>query len=477
MNTNTSDSDFEPRQTSDEEIKAIVERLRATFQSEKTHELSWRISQLKGMESMLNEHVKEFIQALEDDTGRPSFEAWTGDVMTAQTEIRSQLKNIKKWMKPRRLKAPLEWFPAKAYRYPEPLGLTLLISPWNYPLELIFKPLAGAVAAGNCAICKPSEIAPRISGLLAKYIPQYMDTDAVAVVEGGIPETTTLLTYPYDRIFYTGNGAVGKIILRAAAEHLTPVNLELGGKCPAIFTKNANLDITVKRLLWGKFYNAGQTCVSPDYVLVDESIEAEFLEKVKETIDAFYSGNPKASPDFGRIINERHFKRLEAMLEGQNFYIGGDMDIEKLYIAPTVIRDVQPDNPLMADELFGPILPVIRVPNLDAAIRFSNDRPKPLALCLFSDNKNEIKEVLKRAKSGGVDINTTVLNSGHPNIPFGGVGASGMGTYHGQETFNTFTHLKSVVHQGTWIQGLMSLALPPYTSLKWTVAKKFVGIK
>ncbi len=467
----------EPRLTTDAEIESIVIRLRNTFDSGKTRPYAWRKSQLKAMSEMIGDNGREFIQALEDDTGRPSFEAWTGDLMCAQNEINSMLKGLKAWMKPIRLKTPIDFFPSKACRWPDPLGVTLLMAPWNYPLELIMKPLVGAVGGGNCAICKPSEIAPNISSLLAKYIPQYLDTDAIAVVEGGIPETTKLLTYPFDRIFYTGNGQVGRIILQAAAKFLTPVTLELGGKCPCIVTRHANLDVSVKRLCWGKLYNTGQTCVAPDYVLVEKSIEEEFLNKVKETIHQFYGGDPKNSPDFGHIVNERHFKRLAALLEGQSFFVGGEMDIDNLYIAPTVIRDVQPDNPLMEDEIFGPVMPVLTVSNLDEAIEFVNRRPKPLALCMFSQNKKEVREVLTRTTAGGVDINTTLLNSATPHIPFGGVGPSGMGTYHGRETFNTFSHLKSVIFQGTWTELLSKAALPPYSPFKWFMARKISGVK
>lgn len=464
------------RVTTDEEIDARVNLLRTTFKSEKTHDIPWRIRQLKALRAMLAQNRDSFIKALEEDTGRPSFEAWTGDVFAAMNEINAQLKGIKKWTRPRRLKAPLEYFPAKTYRYPEPLGVVLIIAPWNYPMELIVKPLAGVIAAGNCAVCKPSEIAPQTSSLLAKLIPEYLDNEAVTVVQGGIPETTRLLNHPYDKIFYTGNGRVGRIILEAAAKHLTPAVLELGGKCPAVFTKHANLDVSIRRCLWAKYYNAGQTCVAPDYVLVEEAIEEEFAKKVKETLNVFYGPDPKNSLDFGRIVNVNHFRRLETLLEGQNFFIGGETDVDDLYIAPSVIRDVTPDNVLMQDEIFGPVLPILTVPDLDAAIEFSNTRPKPLTVCLFSNKKAEIDEVLKRVKGGSVNLNTAMMNSSHPNIPFGGIGASGMGTYHGFESFNTFSHLKSVVQQGTWTEILTKQVLPPYSSFKWKLVKLVSGV-
>ncbi len=462
-------------QMSNKDIEAVVKRLRATYNSEKTYPLSWRISQLKAMRSMLREHNKEFIYALKDDTGRPLYEAWTGDVMCAEGEIGEALKGIKKWVKPRPLKSNIAFFPSKAFTVLDPLGVALVIAPWNYPLELALNPAVGAIAAGNCVVIKPSEFAPRTSALLSKYVPEYMDTDAIAVVDGGVPETTFLLSQKFDHIFYTGNGRIGRIIYEAAVKNLTPVTLELGGKCPCFVTKNAKLDVTCRRLCWGKFYGMGQTCVAPDYVLVDKSIEDAFLEGICKTIKEFYGDDPQNNEDYGRIVNERHHKRLVGLLKGQDILIGGQYDFDDLYIAPTVVTNVAPDNPLMEDEIFGPILPVIGVSDTDAAISFVNERPKPLGICIFTESRKEEKEILRRTTSGGVDVNTALLHSATPGVPFGGVGASGMGTYHGRESFETFSHRKSVIRQGTWTELISQAALPPYTKWKWYLAKKLTG--
>jgi len=464
-----------PGTMSNQDIEAVVKRLRATFNTGKTRSFNWRMDQLKAIRAMLKEHNKEFIYALKDDTGRPLYEAWTGDVMCAQGEIGAAIKGLRKWMEPRPLKSNIAFFPSEAKTLLDPLGVTLVIAPWNYPLELIINPAVGAVAAGNCVVLKPSEMAPHTSSLLTKYVPQYLDTDAIAVVEGGVPETTKLLAQKVDHIFYTGNGRVGRIILEAAARNLTPVTLELGGKCPSIVTKHAKLDVSSRRLCWGKFYNTGQTCVAPDYVLVEDSMEEPLLEYLRKTINEFYGNDPQKNDDYGRIVNERHFKRLMALLEGQDVFFGGEHDQSDLYIAPTILRNVSPDSPIMQEEIFGPILPVISVPDIEAAIAFVNERPKPLALCLFTDNRSEEDMILSRTTAGGVDVNTALLHSATPGVPFGGVGASGMGTYHGRESFETFSHRKSVLRQGTWTEALSKAALPPYTKWKWTLAKFLTG--
>lgn len=464
-----------PGKMSNKDIEALVKRLRATFNTGKTRPLSWRIDQLEAMRSMLRDHNMEFIKALNSDSGRPLYEAWTGDVFCAQNEIGEALKGIKKWVKPRPLKSNIGFFPSKAWTMLDPLGVTLVIAPWNYPLELILNPAVGAIGAGNCVVLKPSELAPHTSALLTKYVPQYLDTDAIAVVEGGVPETTALLAQHFDYIFYTGNGRVGRIILEAAARNLTPVTLELGGKCPCFVTKHAKLGVSCRRLAWGKFYNNGQTCTAPDYVLVEKSIEDAFLECLRKTIKAFYGADPQKSEDYGRIVNERHFKRLVSLLEGQEVFIGGQTDPSDLYIAPTVLRNVSPDSPIMQEEIFGPILPVISVPDVETAIAFVNERQKPLAHCIFTENRQEERMILERTTAGGVDINTANLHSATPGIPFGGVGASGMGAYHGRLSFETFSHRKSVIRQGTWTELLSQAILPPYKKWKWALAKVITG--
>jgi len=460
---------------STQDIEALVKRLRATFNTGKTRPLSWRIEQLKALKSMLRDHYVEFVNAIKSDTGRPLYEVWSGDVFCAQNEIEVALKGIKKWVKPRPLKSDIGFFPSKAWTALDPLGVTLVLAPWNYPLELVVNPAVGAIGAGNCVVLKPSELAPNTSALLAKYVPEYLDTDAIAVVEGGVSEAKALLDQNFDYIFYTGNGRVGRIILEAAARNLTPVTLELGGKCPCIVTKHAKFDVSCRRLAWGKFYSNGATCTAPDYVLVEKSIEDAFLDYLRKNIQAFYGDDPQKSEDYGRIVNKHHFKRLVSLLEGQEVFIGGQTDPEDLYIAPTVLRNVSPDSPIMQEEIFGPILPVISVPDLESAITFVNSRPKPLAQCIFTENHQEERMILERTTAGGVDINTANLHSATPGIPFGGIGSSGMGAYHGRLSFETFSHRKSVIRQGTWTELVSQLINPPYTKRKWSFAKFITG--
>jgi len=460
---------------SSEDIAAIVNKLRDTFNTGKTHDINWRMGQLKAMRAMLKEHYREFIDALTYDTGRPLYEAWTGDVFCAQNEINVAIKGLKKWVKPRPLESDFGFFPSKAWTVLDPLGVTLVIAPWNYPLELVMNPAVGAIGAGNCVVIKPSEIAPHTSGLVAKYVPQYMDNDAVAVVEGGVAQTTALLAQRFDHIFYTGNGRVGRIVLEAAAKNLTTVNLELGGKCPAFFTKNANMGVACRRLAWGKYYNNGQTCTAPDYVLVEKSVEETFLKRMAKTIKEFYGDDPQKSEDYGRIVNVRHFRRVAALLKGQEVYVGGQTDESDLYIAPTVLVNVSPDSPIMQEEIFGPVMPVIAVPDLEAAIKFVNARPKPLAQCIYTESREEEKMILERTTAGGVDINTANLHSATPGIPFGGVGASGMGAYHGKLSFEAFSHRKSIIRVGTWTELVSQAINPPYTKWKWDLAKLLSG--
>ncbi len=458
-----------------EDIANLVTKLRATFDTGKTRDINWRLGQLKAMKAMLKEHYDEFINALYYDTGRPLYEAWTGDVFCAQNEIDVALKGLKKWVKPRPLEPDIAFFPCKAWTHLDPLGVTLVISPWNYPLELCLNPAVGAIGAGNCVVMKPSEIAPHTSGLIAKYVPHYMDNDAVAVVEGGVAQTTALLEQYFDHIFYTGNGRVGRIVLEAAAKNLTTVTLELGGKCPAFFTKKAKMEVACRRLAWGKYYGNGQTCTAPDYVLVEKEIEQPFLKCMATTIKEFYGDDPQKSEDYGRIVNVHHFRRVAALLKDQEVYVGGQTDESDLYISPTILVNVSPDSPIMQEEIFGPILPVIAVPDLEAAIKFVKARPKPLAQCIFTEDRNEERKILNQTTAGGVDINTANLHSGTPGVPFGGVGASGMGAYHGKLSFETFSHRKSVIRQGTWTELLSQAINPPYVDWKWKVAKFVSG--
>jgi aldehyde dehydrogenase (NAD+) len=366
--------------------------------------------------------------------------------------------------------------PAKARIVPEPVGVALVIAPWNYPLQLMMLPMASAIAAGNAVIGKPSELAPATSEAMAQLVEKHLDPDAVAIVEGAVPETQALLAERFDHIFYTGNGTVARIVMEAAAKHLTPVTLELGGKSPAIVDRHVDLDGAARRITYGKFINAGQTCVAPDYILVHESVEQPFIDRMVANVRTFYGSDPKASSDYGRIVNERHFDRLVGLLEkaqGQAV-IGGAAEVDKSqrYIPPTIIRGAAQDAPLMQEEIFGPILPVISVPDVDAAISFINARPKPLSLYVFSKEDSVSKRVVQRTSSGSACINTCVVQIGIPDLPFGGVGDSGIGSYHGRQGFDTFSHLKSVLEKPT--KPDPPLLYPPYTKTRQSMLRRLM---
>ncbi len=469
--TTSTPTDQQPA-TDDKEIVDTVARLRRAFDSGVTRPLEWRLSQLRQFAAMLRDNESAMVEALRQDLGKPEFEAFIGETGFMMADVTYVMKHLPRWVKPRRVKAPLAVQPAKARVYSEPLGVVLIIAPWNYPIQLAFAPLVGALAGGNCAVIKPSEVAPASSALMAKLVPKYFDRDAVAVIEGGVPETTTLLAQRFDHIFYTGNGTVGRIVMEAAAKHLTPVTLELGGKSPAIVDRDVDLDVAARRIAWGKWFNAGQTCVAPDYVLVHESVEQALLERLRAALRDFYGDDPKRSESYARIVNKRHHARLSRLLDSGEKVVGGETDVDSKYIAPTVLRNVDPGSPVMADEIFGPILPVLTVPDIDAAIEFVNERPKPLALYVFTRDKDRAARVLSRTSSGGACVNDAVSHLGPPELPFGGVGPSGMGAYHGKASFDTFTHKKSVLDKPTYVDP--SLRYPPYKAdqLKW--AKRFM---
>ena len=371
------------RSLSDKEVAQLVERLRKSFDSGVTRPAEWRINQLRQLARMIEDEEPTFLAALKSDLGKSEFEGWLAETGFVLNEVKVAIKDLRRWMRPRRVSAPIVVQPGKATIYPEPLGVALIISPWNYPFQLVVSPLVGALAAGNCVVLKPSEVAPATSAALAALLPKYLDQDCVAVVEGGVPETTSLLAQRFDHVFYTGNGTVGRIVMEAAAKHLTPVVLELGGKSPCIVDRDVDLEVTARRIAWGKFFNAGQTCVAPDYVLVHESMHKQFLDKLAATIREFYGDDPQKSPDYGRIVNARHHKRLSALLESGKIFVGGKTDVADRYIAPTVLTDVSPDSAVMSEEIFGPILPVLTVSSFDEAVSL-RERPRqaPRALRL-----------------------------------------------------------------------------------------------
>ena len=460
------------RATSPDLIAAVVGRLRARFDSGATRSRRWRDQQLEGVERFVRECERDIFEALQADLAKPEIEAFAAEITFVANDAKHARKHLRDWMSSERVGTPLVAQPGKSEVIPEPLGVVLIIAPWNYPFQLLMAPLIGALAAGNCAVLKPSEITPHTSAMIAKLLPRYVDPASIEVIEGGVKETTALLKQRFDHIFYTGNGRVGRIVMRAAAEHLTPVTLELGGKSPAIVDATADLDVTAKRIVWGKFFNAGQTCVAPDYVLVEEAVHDALLTRMVAAVREFYGDDPQRSESYARIVNERHHDRLTQLLDSGVIACGGQHDRSDRYIAPTILTEVDARSSVMDDEIFGPILPVIAVHDLDEAIGFVNTRDKPLALYLFSDDAESQKRVLRRTSSGGVTLNHVWMHLAVPELPFGGVGASGMGAYHGPHSFDVFSHRKSVLRKSTKLDP--AFLYPPYTDTKTTWLKRLL---
>jgi aldehyde dehydrogenase (NAD+) len=424
----------------------VVARLRATFRTGRTKSVEWRTGQLRRLRAMLTENGADLAAALHADLGKSATEAYRTEIDFTIREIDHTLDHLDEWLRPEPAPVPAHLGgDATAWTQYDPLGVVLVIAPWNYPAQLLLAPMVGALASGNAVVAKPSELAPATSAALAELIPAYLDTDAVAVVEGGIPETTALLAQRFDHIFYTGNGTVGRIVMRAAAEHLTPVTLELGGKSPVFVDHGTDLDVVADRLARGKFLNAGQTCVAPDYVLTDPQTAAALEAVLVRAAEALFGADPAASPEYGRIVNERHFDRLSALLDSGRLAVGGGSDRTDRYIAPTVLADVDPKSPVMQEEIFGPILPIVTVPDLDAAIDFINDRDKPLALYVFTESEETRRRIAAETSSGGLGYGLPLAHLTVSDLPFGGVGESGMGSYHGRYSIETFSHRKAVL--------------------------------
>ncbi|MDX1977532.1 MAG: aldehyde dehydrogenase [Pseudanabaenaceae cyanobacterium bins.68] len=452
------------------DLEQLILRQRQFFAGGKTKDLAFRKQQLQKLGAALSKHADLIMSALEQDLGKSKFEAYSSEILFCLQELKYTLKHLQNWAKPQPVSvgSPLLLF-SRAYVQPEPLGVALIIAPWNYPVQLAILPLIGAIAAGNCAILKPSEIAGQTSGAIATLIADCFEPQYVAVVEGGIETSQALLTQQFDHIFFTGGTEVGRIVMAAAAKHLTPVTLELGGKSPCIVAADSAIAYTAEKIVWGKFFNAGQTCIAPDYVLVARSRKAELIAAMNRAITQFYSAQPQTSPDYGRIVSFKHFARLSGLIEACRtapceIIIGGETDALSRYIAPTLV-DCQ-DLPtaanlkIMESEIFGPILPVVTYEELDQAIAYINQQPKPLALYLFSDDQPTHTQVLSQTSSGSSCINNLILQSGVPDLPFGGVGASGMGSYHGKYSFRCFSHYKSVLKSPSWLK--LRWLYPPY---------------
>ncbi len=429
-------------------IKTIVNNQKLYFSKEKTRDISFRKKQLEKLYKSIKQHENEILIALKSDLNKSAFEAYETEIGMVYEELKFMLKNIKNFSKPRRIKTPLMHFPSKSYQYQDPYGCVLIMSPWNYPFQLTLVPLIGAIAAGNCAVVKPSNYAKETSRVILKILSEFPQ-EYIAVVEGGRDVNNALLEEKFDYIFFTGSPLVGKLVMEKAAQHLTPMTLELGGKSPCIIDKTAKIDLAAKRVAWGKLLNSGQTCVAPDYIIVHESIKNEFINALKKYIEVFYGKNPEKNPEYPKIINKIHFDRLSELINNSENVYGGKTNSETYQIAPAIIDNCQWDSLVMKDEIFGPILPIISYNDFDEIIKQINSRPKPLALYCFTESKTIENKILKSVLYGGGCINDTVLHLANPYLSFGGVGESGLGKYHGKESFYTFSHTKSVLKRGT----------------------------
>ena len=446
----------------------VLTDLRRVFAAGRTRVLEWRLEQLRAIERFLDEREPEIAAALAEDLGRSPAEAWLGDVASSKGEAAYARKHVRKWMRRRRESLPLAQLPGRAWVQYDPLGVVLVIGPWNYPLYLSLAPLVAAVAAGNCAVIKPSELAPATSALLARLLPQYVDAEAVRVIEGDAATTQELLAAGFDHVLFTGGTEVGKKIMAAAAPTLTPVTLELGGKSPVIVTADADIDVAARRIAWVKLLNSGQTCIAPDYVLADHRIVADLVDKIVANVRDFRAG--EVDPGL-RIVNQRQFDRLVSLISTTDGKVvtGGRSDGATLRIEPTLIVDPSPTDPVMADEIFGPLLPVLTIESLDQAVQFVNSRPKPLALYVFASGQLG-RDLIDRIPSGGAVINHVAMHCLVPALPFGGVGASGMGAYHGKWGFDTLSHRRAVLSKPA--RPDPRLVYPPYSQRALTIMRR-----
>lgn len=444
-------------------MEALVQSVRKAFATNVTRDLTWRKTQLKNIGRMIDENETELNAAILKDLNKHAMETSVFEFGLIRNAITHSLNNIDRWAKPQPVVAPITVRALYSMNIQkQPYGTALIIGAWNYPYQLLLVPLIGAIAAGNTAVCKPSELSVHTSELLEKLFPKYLDNECIKIVNGGIPETTALLKQKFDYIFYTGNTFVGKIIMEAASKHLTPVTLECGGKSPVYIDSSANLEVTANRLLWGRLTNAGQTCVAPDYVLCTKETQDRMLPYLKKTLAKFYGEDPQRSDSYGRIINQRHHKRVSALIDNSKVVLGGKTDEASLYISPTVMFDCTKSDKVMQEEIFGPVLPFVTVSNRQEAIDFVNESSKPLALYVFSGKTKDYEAFKNYTSSGSMAFNEVIMQIGFECMPFGGVGDSGMGAYHGKYSFETFSHERAVLTAPTVGESLLAMRYPPY---------------
>ncbi|AVQ40275.1 aldehyde dehydrogenase [Clostridium botulinum] len=434
-----------------ESIRDMLKKQKSFFEKGYTKDINFRIEALKKLKHNIKMNETNIFKALKIDLNKSEFETFITEIGIVYDEINGAIKNIKKWSKSKKVKTSITNFLASSYIYNEPYGVALIMAPWNYPFQLIMAPLVGAISAGNCVLLKPSELAVETEKIIVKIIKETFSDEYIGVVTGGVKESEALLKEKFDYIFYTGGINVGKIVMRAAAEHLTPMTLELGGKSPCIVDKDANIDLAARRIAWGKFLNAGQTCVAPDYLVVHRNIKEKLISSIENYIIEFFGENVFESEEYPRIINERHFKRLEGYLKEGKIISGGKTDISNLYIEPTIIEGINFKNRIMEEEIFGPIFPVIEFEGMDEVIDIIKNNPKPLALYYFSEDKEKQEFIIKNISFGGGCINDTIMHLSTSTLPFGGVGSSGMGSYHGRTSFETFSHKKSILKKSNLV--------------------------
>lgn len=454
------------------DMKLLVEKQRAYFKTYQTYDYAFRMAALKRLENWISQHENRITNALKEDLNKAAAESYFSEIGMVLSELHDAQKHLKKWMKKRSVTTPLAQFKARSYMQAEPYGDVLIMSPWNYPFLLSIDPLIGAIAAGNCAIVKPSAYAPTVSHVIAEMIASCFDEAYIAVVEGGRNENTALLDQKFDLIFFTGSMKVGKLVMEKASRHVTPVVLELGGKSPCIVEQCDHIELAAKRIAFGKFLNSGQTCVAPDYVLVQRSLYKPLCESLEKAIHTFFGEEPLNHEELPKIVNEHHYQRLCNLMDQESHLIGGHRNPETLQIEPTIADTCSFDAALMKEEIFGPILPVIAYDDLSEAITHITDHDKPLALYLFCDDAKTVDRVMKECSFGGGCINDTIVHLASSKLPFGGVGASGMGHYHGEYSFQTFSHVKSMVHKAVWMD--LPFRYHPYSKKKEAWIRRFM---